>query len=105
MGGLGTEGSALILGFVPRTSNAVGPLCDYESHAIRSLPVFWTEGLAPSRRFQAGETAGAAEDWSLPPPSPISTIEAEVSLLLGVYDIDASSYFGHGFTGCGKTHS
>ena len=43
MGGLGTESSALILGFTPRPSNALLPLRDYESHAIGSLPAFQPE--------------------------------------------------------------
>ena len=37
MGGLGTEGSALILGFTRGSSNALHPLGDYESHASDSL--------------------------------------------------------------------
>jgi hypothetical protein len=37
MGGMGTERSVLILGFAPHPSNAVTPLRDYESHAIRLL--------------------------------------------------------------------
>jgi hypothetical protein len=43
MGGLGTESSALILGFTRRPSNALLPLRDYESHAIGSLPGFQPE--------------------------------------------------------------
>jgi hypothetical protein len=38
MGGMGTERSVLILGFAPHPSNAVTPLRDYESHAIRFAP-------------------------------------------------------------------
>src|SRR5208283_5545961 len=43
------ENSSLILGFTPLTSNALPPLRDYQSHAIRSLPTLFQ--WRPSFRF------------------------------------------------------
>jgi len=52
MGGLGTESSALILGFAHRPSNALLPLCDYESHAIGSLPTFQPESEPKQQKIK-----------------------------------------------------
>jgi len=51
MGGLGTEGSALILGFTRGSSNALRPIGDYESHeSIRLFSMFTPEAGHPSCR-------------------------------------------------------